>query len=474
MEFPHPFGDYTLLEPIATGGMAEVYRAQAGGFAGFEKIVVIKRVLDTLAQDPDFVEMFVNEARIAAELHHVNIVQVFELGKVGDTHFMALESVDGLDLAELVTEGISRGPFPIPLALFVVTEVLKALAYAHSRSASSGEPMRIVHCDMSPQNILISQAGEVKITDFGISRAAFQARAVQDVIRGKYAYMSPEQVDGKSLDARSDLFSLGVVLFELLTGRRLFKREDRDATMKAVRAGEVPPLQAYRPEIPASLGVFVRTALNPVRSERYQTAEEMLEVLGQIRMAEDFSSTNHDLSSYVKRVREGDHTVGQSAVDTRGVLVLSVSIAVATDVDCAEEMRRLASEASGEVWESAGHTMLVSWKDDELSPAMKKALGLMVKLHRLGAQYHAKMACGLAPGLTQLDKETGRPPEGWELEGPFYLARWMMALSASRGRPVLTRVAARMLPPEVGVAPLGNISVLGAKSLRLYEIRPSR
>jgi len=332
--------------------------------------------------------------------------------------------------------------------------------------------MRIVHCDISPQNILLSQAGEVKITDFGISRAAFQARAVQDVVRGKYAYMSPEQVDGKSLDARSDLFSAGVVLFELLTGRRLFKRESREETKKAVRACEVPPPHAYRPEVTTSLGEFVCRTLSHVRSDRYQTAEEMLEVLGKIRVDEDYVTTNHELAAYVRGVREGDSALLAPTVETRGVLVLAVSIDVDEDTNCAQQMTELASEAGGEVWERQGHTLLVTWVVNDLSPTVESALGLMVKLHRLGAEHRAPMACGLAPGLAQILEDSGRPPEGWELEGPFYLARWMMSLSVRRGRPVLTRMAASMLPSEVGAASLGKLSVLGAKSVEIYEIRP--
>ena len=208
---PQQFGDYHLLEKIATGGMAEVWRARAYGLAGFEKILVIKRVLGSLASDEEFIRLFIDEARIAVQLLHVNIVQVFDLGEVDGTYYMAMEYVHGLDLARLVSRARNHSPFPVPLALFVIAEVLKALQFAHARRDESGNPLRIVHCDISPQNMLISYAGEVKITDFGISRAAFQASGLHDVIRGKYAYMSPEQVDGAVLDGRSDLFSLGIV-----------------------------------------------------------------------------------------------------------------------------------------------------------------------------------------------------------------------------------------------------------------------
>ncbi len=183
---PQQFGDYHLLEKIATGGMAEVYRARAYGLAGFEKILVIKKVLPSLATDDEFIRLFIDEAKIAVQLLHVNIVQVFELDEVNGQYYMALEYVHGLDLARLVSRAKNRGPFPLPLALFVICEVLKALSFAHNRTDEEGEPLHIVHCDISPQNILVSYAGEVKITDFGISRAAIQAKSLHDVIRGKY------------------------------------------------------------------------------------------------------------------------------------------------------------------------------------------------------------------------------------------------------------------------------------------------
>ena len=242
------FGKYELIEKIATGGMAEVYRARSRGVAGFEKILVIKKILPHLARDREFRELFIDEARIAVQLIHVNIVQVFDLGEIDENYFMAMEFVQGLDLSRLLSRARSIGPFPIPLALFIISEVLKALQFAHHRSDEEGKFLNIVHCDISPQNILISSSGEVKLTDFGISRAAFQLEEQHQVIRGKYAYMAPEQVEGKALDGRTDLFALTIVLFESLTGRRLFKAKERNETLARVRRAEVPSPRAYRPE----------------------------------------------------------------------------------------------------------------------------------------------------------------------------------------------------------------------------------
>ena len=176
MSNPEQFGKYQLLEKIATGGMAEVYRARAFGMAGFEKILVIKRVLDRMAEDQEFVEMFIDEARIAVQLQHVNIVQVFDLGKESGQYYMAMEYVHGIDLSRLLSRARNLGSFPIPLALFIAAEMLKALQFAHQQVDQDGRPMQIVHCDVSPQNVLISYAGEVKILDFGIARARFGRR----------------------------------------------------------------------------------------------------------------------------------------------------------------------------------------------------------------------------------------------------------------------------------------------------------
>ena len=287
---PQQFGEYHLLEKIATGGMAEVWRARAYGMAGFEKILVIKRVLEHLGRDREFISMFIDEARIAVQLLHVNIVQVFDLGEVDGAYYMAMEYVHGLDLSRLVLRARNAGPFPVPLALFVVGEVLKALQFAHERRDEAGEPLRVVHCDMSPQNILISYAGEVKITDFGISRAAFQAGS-RDVVRGKYAYMSPEQIDGKELDGRSDLFSTGVVLYELLTGLRLFKGKSKEETLARARRAEVPPPRVVRPEISEDLEQLLYRSLARSRSGRFQSAAEMLDALSRLMVSEGHRAT---------------------------------------------------------------------------------------------------------------------------------------------------------------------------------------
>jgi serine/threonine protein kinase len=480
VEFPQQFGDYTLLEKIATGGMAEVFRARAEGLAGFEKIVVIKRVLDALARDPEFINLFVDEAKIAVRLLHVNIVQVFELGKVHDNHYMALEFVAGLDVARLVTRSHPRGPFPLAIALFITREVLKALDFAHSRCDEEGQPLHIVHCDISPQNMLISFAGEVKITDFGISRAAFQASSAHDVIRGKYAYMSPEQVEGKALDGRSDLFSLGVVLYELLTGRRLFKRETREETIRRVRHAEVPSPRTYRPEMSEDLEALLLRALARRAGDRFRTAGEMLEAVGQLMVREGHRATNNDLSAFVRAMTDApDDRPAVPEVASSAIVALAVeafapprslSTPSTTLARLSQEWSALIGDAGGEVWEQDEGGALVVWVGGDIKERLVAATDLAVAMKHGTRKAGYRLAAGLAPGVARLHRGSSRPAEGWELAGPFYLARWMMNLSAHRGRLLLTEVGAKNIEGRHPTELLGRISILGDRFINLFEL----
>jgi serine/threonine protein kinase len=479
---PQQFGDYHLLEKIATGGMAEVWRARAYGMAGFEKILVIKKVLDTLSKDQEFIRLFIDEARISVQLLHVNIVQVFDLGEVDGTYYMAMEYVHGLDLARLISRSKPIGPFPIPLALFLIGEVLKALQFAHDRTDEEGNELRIVHCDISPQNVLISYEGEVKITDFGISRAAFQATGLHEVIRGKYAYMSPEQVDGRELDGRSDVFSLGIVLYELLTGRRLFKAKTRDDTLARVRRAEVPSPRSYRPEISEDLEAIL---LRSRREDRYQTAAQMLEDVGILMVREGHRATNNDLAAFMKDVIEA---AGKGArPDPRrevngppaSVIVLSVeasppprslSTPRTSLGTLTQEWSGIVGEAGGDIWEREEGSMLVVWVAEagNLKDCIEHAVAASTALRKASQRAGYRLSAGLAPGVARIHPDTGRPPEGWELAGPYYLARWMMNLSAHRGRVLLTEVGARQVQ-DLRTTLLGRICIQGNRYINLYE-----
>ncbi|WP_437326865.1 serine/threonine-protein kinase [Sorangium sp. So ce381] len=286
------FGRYRLLERLGEGGMAEVFKAKSFGVEGFEKVLVIKRILPKLAEQGRFVDMFVHEAKLAVRLSHANIVQVFDLGRVdhpnGDptSYFIAMEYVPGLDLATLLARcRRAKRPIPLAMAVFMTAEIAKALDHAHRRRDEQSRPLGIVHRDISPQNILLSWEGEVKVTDFGIAKAT-QSMTDEEVgenragrIRGKLAYMSPEQSRAGAIDGRSDLFSLGTVLYEMLAGSNPFAAPTAFEIMRRLQASEYPPLALVRPDVPRSLVDVVSTMLAKNPEDRFPDAGRLHEAL---------------------------------------------------------------------------------------------------------------------------------------------------------------------------------------------------
>ena len=281
MEPGHKIGKYEIRDLLAKGGMAEVYVAVLRGAAGFEKRVALKRILPNLENIGDFQQMFAREARLVARLAHDNVVQVHDFDRVeGLGFYITMELVDGCDLTTLWRGFLEDGRnLPFPLAIRIALEIAAALAHAHGLTDEHGRSLGLVHRDISPQNVLLSRDGAVKLTDFGIAKA-YAAAAGEGtrtgVLKGKFAYMSPEQTRGKPLDGRSDLFSLGVLLWELLCGRRLFREAEDLATLEAVRGREVPPPTSLNPEVPEALDAVVLRALARDRAERYQTAAELI------------------------------------------------------------------------------------------------------------------------------------------------------------------------------------------------------
>ncbi len=268
------FGKYKLLRRIGVGGMAEVFLAQTTVAQGLNKQLVIKKIHPAFARSRQFVSMFVDEAKIALSLNHPNIVQVFDFGAVGETFFLAMEYVEGMDVLRLMQEA-SRHKRDVPLGLcsYIIQQVAKGLDYAHRKTDEFGEPLGIVHRDISQQNILVSWDGAVKIVDFGIARAR-DVHEEAGVIKGKYAYMSPEQARGELVDRRSDVFSAGVVLFELVCGRPLFAGKGKKVLDK-VKAGAIARPRYLKPEIPRELEQTMLRALTFYRDDRYQTARDL-------------------------------------------------------------------------------------------------------------------------------------------------------------------------------------------------------
>jgi serine/threonine-protein kinase len=270
------FGRYTLICRLASGGMANLYLARLGGRGGFIKDVAIKRIHEHLSENAEFIQMFVDEARIAARITHPNVVQVLELDYVDEAAFIAMEYVNGESLLELIKRAKPRPA----LAARIVAQAAAGLHAAHGLRDHSGEPLGVVHRDVSPQNILVGYEGAVKVVDFGVAKARDNIHTTTvGTVKGKLAYMSPEQVQSKPLDRRADLFALGIVLYETTTHRRLFKADTAQGTMVRVVKGEITPPSLIREDYPAELEAIVMKALERDPERRYQTAEEMQEAL---------------------------------------------------------------------------------------------------------------------------------------------------------------------------------------------------
>jgi len=277
------FGKYSLIRKIGTGGMAEVFLARTTVAQGLNKTLVIKKIHTAYARSRQFVTMFVDEAKIALGLNHPNIVQVFDFGAVADTYFLAMEYVEGVDLLRLLQDAArARQRLPYGLSAYIVQQLVKGLDYAHRKTDEFGQPLGIVHRDVSPQNILLSWDGSVKIVDFGIARAR-DVHEEEGVIKGKYAYMSPEQARGEPVDCRSDVFAAGIVLFELVCARPLFHGKGKDA-LEMVRSGGIPRPRELAPELPESLDRIILRALAFHRGDRFQTARDLQHELGKFQL----------------------------------------------------------------------------------------------------------------------------------------------------------------------------------------------
>jgi serine/threonine-protein kinase len=292
---PKTVGRYQIVDRLAVGGMAELFKATLTGEHGFEKLVAIKKILPHLAVDRQFVEMFIDEARITAQLDHRHIVQVFELGTDADTPYIAMQYVDGLDVLALLRE-CARAQIRLPpdLAGLIARDVLDALDYAHNARDSMGRPLGIIHRDISPGNVLLSWRGDVKLTDFGIARAAERRHKTEaGKLKGKYGYMSPEQVSGSEVDIRSDVFSVGILLAEMVMARRLFTSTNDLDILLMVRDARLDRLHKYASEFPIELRVLTVRALQRRPEDRWNNAAEFRDALDEwIRRTTRVSSRN--------------------------------------------------------------------------------------------------------------------------------------------------------------------------------------
>jgi serine/threonine protein kinase len=298
------FGPYRLVRQIAVGGMAEIHLAKAAGIAGFEKYVALKMIHPNFAEDEQFIQMLVDEAKIAVQLTHGNIAQTFDLGRVGETYYITMEYVDGADLYKILRRASEQDrEMPLDVCAFVGKEISSALDHAHRKRDHTGKSLGIVHRDVSPQNVLVSYSGEVKLVDFGIAKATMKVRQTAvGVIKGKYYYMSPEQAWGDPIDHRSDIFSAGIVLYEMITGQMLYLEEDLHKLLEMARSAAIEPPSRLRRGVPPQLERIVMHALERVPGERYQSAGDLATDLERFLHAYSPVFTASKLSTLLREV----------------------------------------------------------------------------------------------------------------------------------------------------------------------------
>ncbi len=309
------FGRYRLVESLGAGGMAEVFLAKLEGIEGFERKLAIKRILPHHSRNEGFVEMFKDEARLVSRFSHPNIVQTFEFGKIDDCYYLSMEYVDGVNLAEIMTYHKSlKLQIPLTAIIEIGIQICRGIDYAHRETDDEGEPLGIIHRDLTPHNILVSRKGVVKITDFGIAKASMNTHLTQaGMIKGKVPYMSPEQATGLKLTHVSDIFSIGIVMFEMCTLERLFEGDNDFVTLRKVQEAVIPSIREKRPDVPESLERAILKALARDRQKRYQWASEFEADLTRIKfqLAEAFQA--FDLSRFVDMVYQGRRAkVGKS------------------------------------------------------------------------------------------------------------------------------------------------------------------
>ena len=315
-DFEHKkFGKYQLLQKIAVGGMAELYRSKVTRDHGFEKLVAIKKILPHLTDQGNLVKAFIDEARLAAHLQHENIVQIYDFGSIEGEYFIAMEYLFGKDLRKL-TDKARKTAVPLGLenTLYIVSRICAGLDYSHNLKDLHGEPLNIIHRDINPQNIFLTYEGQVKIIDFGIAKAASHNSTTHEgLIKGKLAYMSPEQATGNTIDHRSDIFSTGIIFYELLAGRRMFEGETMQVYSK-VREASYEPLDKLLPDLPAGILEIVQGALAKDPDQRYQTCGEMLADLEECSFELSIPTNGRRFAAFVKEFFKEELAVEENAL----------------------------------------------------------------------------------------------------------------------------------------------------------------
>jgi eukaryotic-like serine/threonine-protein kinase len=459
-QYPEKLGPYELVRHLATGGMAEVYLARRDGPHGFTKTVALKRILPQLVRDPDFVAMFIDEARVCAQLSHPNLVQVFDFGEAGSELYMAMEYVDGTTCAKLVRRAAARYEMvPFEAALHIVLGVLRGLEYAHAAVDINGVPLGLVHRDVSPGNILIARSGAVKLGDFGIARAdEFERRTEEGQLKGKLGYMSPEQVTGRIIDARSDLFTLTIVLAEILTARPLFGTGSELEVLMKIRDVDLGVFDRHSADFPEELRDIVRKGLSQDPSDRFQSATAYADAIEDFTRSKRLSVGAPRLVSWLEHTglisanRSGEHSFEPmrpplvAPVDTPAPMApnaepvrrrspLGIAIAAYTNPPKVIERREPSSPSDLAVTADqrpVPRTRIADSDSANISPAIYR----VAKDNKvLGPISYAKLIELFATGLANADTLVARE------KGPFRPARDLTELARLLVSAALTPVA---------------------------------
>jgi len=314
---PEAFGKYYLVDKIATGGMAEIFKAKSFSHAGFEKLLVIKRILQHHSENEDFVKMFIDEAKISVQLQHPNIVHIYDFGKLHSNCYIAMECVDGKDVKQILRKLAERRKYlPEEYAVYIAHDALSGLDYAHNKANLHGAALNIVHRDMSPSNVLVGYEGDVKVADFGIAKAEHRAYDTKDgVLKGKFEYMSPEQARGKAVHGTTDVFSTGIILWEMLTGRRMFKTDSDLGTLEKIKSGGYPPPSVLNPHISARLDAIVMKALSVESKDRYPSALAFQNALSDYLTPNTPSAIKRSMSDFLSELFSEERQAEKDALE---------------------------------------------------------------------------------------------------------------------------------------------------------------
>ncbi len=436
-----PDSRYRITERIAAGGMAEVFKGVAESLQGFRKSVAIKRVLPSLTKNKTFIAMFLDEARLSLHLQHANIVQVFDIGHADETYFIVMEFVDGVDLKAVLEWRRRIGKrLTIGQTIYTIMEVCKGLAYAHDAvNPETGKPLGIVHRDVSPPNVLFSKNGEVKVADFGLAKAAGQLEVTDPgVVKGKMSYLSPEAARGEEVDQRSDIFAVGILLYEMLTGKRLFYGETDYHTVEQVRAAKIPPIAPQNLEVEPEIEDVCRKALARRVDDRFQTAADLQDALAHYLFSRGLKMIQRDIGDLVRACIEDQATQSgtarqrkpASSIDT--LLINEITGFTSVDFEEAPGAKPLVADEIALPRRVTGPEDMIdprAWAEDADWPARRTGGRSTASRNTGGPGSFARSSLAVEPearrsqnGLQALADELGAPDRADATPGPEMLA----------------------------------------------------